>query len=72
MGSLGTSIALLDSRHVNILIQSLKEFSLFPISSLSWSAPDDQTSLVFAAVFVIFWCGAGIVTLNGALLGGNM
>jgi hypothetical protein len=39
---------------------------------LSWSAPDDQTSLVFAAVFVIFWCGAGIVTLNGALLGGNM
>jgi hypothetical protein len=40
--------------------------------SLSWSAPDDQTSVVFAAVFVIFWCGAAVVTLNGALLGGKM
>lgn len=41
-------------------------------SLLSWGAPAAQTSLVFAAVFVIFWCGAALVTLNGALLGGNM
>ena len=40
--------------------------------SLSFSAKDDQTALVFAAVFVIVWCGAGVVTLNALLLGGTV
>lgn len=26
----------------------------------------------FAEVFVIFWCGAGIVTINSQLLGGSL
>ena len=39
---------------------------------LSLSAPPGQTSLVFASVFVIVWAGAGVVTLNAALLGGNI
>jgi hypothetical protein len=41
-------------------------------SSLSITSPRDQSALVFAAVFVIVWCGAGVVTLNAALLGGNI
>jgi hypothetical protein len=39
---------------------------------LSISAPPGQTALVFAAVFVIVWLGAAIVTLNAQLLGGTM
>jgi len=39
--------------------------------SLSVSSAS-QTALVFAAVFVIVWVGAGIITLNAALLGGNI
>lgn len=39
---------------------------------LSFSAPTDQGSLVFAAVFVVVWCGAALVTLNAQLLGGTM
>lgn len=39
---------------------------------LSLKAPADQTSLVFAAVFVIIWCGAFVVTLNAKLLGGKI
>ena len=39
---------------------------------MTYSAKDDQTALVFAAVFVIVWVGAGVVTLNAALLGGKM
>jgi hypothetical protein len=45
----------------------------FPLqSTLSFGAKEDQTALVFAAVFVIVWCGAGVVTINAALLGGTM
>jgi len=40
--------------------------------SLSSSAPPNQTALVFAIVFVLVWCGAGIVTLNALLLGGTL
>lgn len=40
--------------------------------SMSWGASQTQKGLVFAAVFVIIWCGAGIVTVNGALLGGKI
>lgn len=39
---------------------------------LSMSAPINQASLVFASVFIIVWAGAGIVTLNAKLLGGNV
>ncbi|CAM9419247.1 unnamed protein product [Ectocarpus sp. 6 AP-2014] len=39
---------------------------------LSVSAPADQGALVFAAVFVVVWCGAALVTLNAQLLGGTI
>ncbi|CAM9178129.1 unnamed protein product [Choristocarpus tenellus] len=39
---------------------------------LSVTAPADQGTLVFAAVFVVVWCGAAIVTLNAQLLGGTI
>lgn len=39
---------------------------------LSTTAPTDQGALVFAAVFVVVWCGAALVTLNAQLLGGTM
>jgi hypothetical protein len=41
-------------------------------STLSMTAKEEQTALVFAAVFVIVWCGAAVVTLNAALLGGKI
>jgi len=40
-------------------------------STLSFRAAEDQVALTFATVFVIVWVGAGIVTANAALLGGN-
>ncbi len=39
---------------------------------ISASASAGQTSLVFAAVFVLVWAGAGVVSLNAQLLGGNL
>ena len=36
------------------------------------SAEDNQKVLVFTGVFVIIWCGAGVVTLNSQLLGGKL
>lgn len=36
---------------------------------LSLTAPGDSGTLVFAAVFVIVWAGAAVVTLNAQLLG---
>jgi len=39
---------------------------------LSATAPQGQSSLVFAAVFVIVWGGAAVVTVNAQLLGGNV
>lgn len=41
-------------------------------TALTAKAAEDQTALVFAAVFVIVWMGAGVVTLNAALLGGKI
>lgn len=41
-------------------------------STLSFTAPQSSASLVFAAVFVIVWCGAAMVTLNAQLLGGSI
>lgn len=40
--------------------------------TLSLTAQEEQTALVFASVFVIVWCGAAVVTLNAALLGGKI
>jgi hypothetical protein len=40
--------------------------------SLSWSSSSKQSASIFAAVFVIVWIGAGVVTLNAALLGGRI
>lgn len=39
---------------------------------LSISAPTNSASVVFAAVFVIVWLGAGAVSLNAQLLGGTI
>eukprot|EP00947_MAST-08B_sp_MAST-8B-sp1_P003647 g3647.t1 len=39
---------------------------------LSSQARADQGATVFAAVFFIVWCGAGVVTLNAQLLGGKV
>ena len=41
-------------------------------STLSFTAPQSSASLVFAAVFVIVWCGAAMVTVNAQLLGGSI
>lgn len=40
--------------------------------TLSLTAPKESGSLVFAAVFVIVWCGAAIVTFNAQVLGGSI
>ena len=71
-------LCVLNPRTANI--QTLKNWDLWgPLivclmlaTMLSWFAPYEQESLVFALVFVIIWCGAAIVTLNALLLGGNM
>lgn len=39
---------------------------------LSFSAEKEQASFVFAAVFVVIWCGSAVVTLNSQLLGGKV
>jgi hypothetical protein len=39
---------------------------------LSWKAPTDQASLVFAAVFVAVWLGSTVITINAQLLGGTI
>jgi protein YIPF6 len=41
-------------------------------TTLSLTAPGSSASLVFAAVFVIVWCGAAMVTINAQLLGGSI
>jgi len=41
-------------------------------STLSISSSGDQSALIFGAVFVLVWVGAGIITLNAALLGGQI
>jgi len=33
---------------------------------------ETQKTIVFTGVFVIVWCGSGIVTLNSSLLGGKL
>jgi hypothetical protein len=62
------------------VLQKLKEWDLWgPLLvclllsvTLSATAPDSSSSVVFAAVFVIVWCGSALVTLNAQLLGGNL
>lgn len=39
---------------------------------LSFSAPKNQSALVFAIVFAIIWIGAVVVTVNAQLLGGTL
>ncbi|KAJ8601747.1 hypothetical protein CTAYLR_006741 [Chrysophaeum taylorii] len=40
--------------------------------ALCITAPEPQRALVFAAVFVVVWVGAAVVTLNAQLLGGTI
>lgn len=40
--------------------------------TLSYSSSSTQSASIFAAVFVIVWLGAGVVTLNALLLGSNI
>jgi len=71
-------MCVLNPRKANI--QTLKDWDLWgPLilcltlaTLLSWFAPPEQKSLVFASVFVIIWCGAAVVTVNALLLGGNI
>ena len=71
-------MCVLNPRKANI--QTLKDWDLWgPLilclllaTLLSWCAPYEQASLVFASVFVIIWCGAAVVTVNALLLGGNI
>ena len=71
-------MCVLNPRKANI--QTLKDWDLWgPLFLclmlalvLSWFAPVEQKSLVFASVFVIIWCGAAVVTVNALLLGGNI
>jgi hypothetical protein len=68
----------MDPRRVDV--STLKDWDLWgPLilcltlaSILSASAPSDQKSLVFTSVFVIVWCGSGVVTVNALLLGGTL
>jgi hypothetical protein len=69
-GNLG-AIAMADACFT-LLYCARRSFSSFVVSSLSLSAPSSQSALIFAAVFVIVWVGAGVITLNAALLGGNI
>ena len=70
-------LCVLNPRKANI--QTLKDWDLWgPLilclclaTLLSWFAPYDQASLVFASVFVIIWVGAAVVTVNALLLGGQ-
>jgi len=39
---------------------------------LSATAPPSQSAIVFTGIFVIVWCGAGVITLNSKLLGGHV
>jgi hypothetical protein len=45
---------------------------LFLAVTLSFKAPTDQASLVFAAVFSAVWVGGTVVTINAQLLGGRI
>ena len=45
---------------------------LFLSCVLSFSAPVETASLMFAAVFVLVWFGAATVTVNAQLLGGSI
>jgi len=71
-------MCVLNPRKANIM--TLKDWDLWgPLilclmlaTLLSWFAPYEQKSLVFASVFVIIWCGAAVVTVNALLLGGNI
>ena len=71
-------MCVLNPRKANI--QTLKDWDLWgPLilclmlaTLLSWFAPYEQASLVFASVFVIIWVGAAVVTVNALLLGGNI
>lgn len=68
----------MDPRRVDV--STLKDWDLWgPLilclalaSILSATAPSDQKSLVFTSVFVIVWCGSGVVTVNALLLGGTL
>jgi protein YIPF6 len=40
--------------------------------TLGVKSNQESASIVFAAVFVVIWCGAAAVTLNAQLLGGNI
>merc|ERR1712185_879902 len=70
-------MCVLNPRKANI--QTLKNWDLWgPLilclmlaTLLSWFAPYEQKSLVFASVFVIVWLGAAVVTVNALLLGGG-
>ncbi|CAM9171976.1 unnamed protein product, partial [Phaeothamnion confervicola] len=73
-------IVLLPRSGNDVVLRKLKEWDLWgPLMvclalsiMLSTTAPADQGALVFAAVFVVVWVGAAVVTLNAQVLGGSI
>ena len=47
-------------------------FCLLLACTMSFGSSEEDSALVFTAVFVIVWCGAAVVTANTALLGGKI
>ena len=39
---------------------------------MSFGSSDEDSAMIFTVVFVMVWCGAAVVTINTALLGGNI
>lgn len=68
------------SANEQTVIQQLKDWDLWgPLLVclvlavlLSFRAPSDQASLVFASVFTVVWVGSAVVTINAQLLGGTI
>ena len=66
--------------HHESVLEKLREWDLWgPLLvclllsvTLGIKSDQDSASMVFAAVFVVIWCGAAAVTVNAQLLGGNI
>lgn len=46
--------------------------ALLTPSLLSAISSSDENGLIFQLTFIIVWCGAAVVAVNGKLLGGKM
>ena len=65
---MGTFRILSHARSVTIIRNEL----LIRYRVLSSSTSAEDKTLLFEIVFIIVWVGAGVISLNGKLLGGKM